>query len=213
MIRLTKNPEPPILTANKAAWAAEYMRYITNGQTPPDNVVSRYRHADIKASLIQETSGKCAYCESRMLHVTFGDVEHILPRDAQPLLTFEWDNLTLACPRCNNNKRAYYSETDPLLNPYSDNPPEHLRALGPMVVALDSIRGDLTEKVIKLNRVELIEVRKERIERLLPLISSWRLENNAARKAVLKTQIEEEAKPDKEFSMVVTQFLADLNIA
>jgi len=133
MIKLNKTGEPDVLLRNKASWTAEYLRQVAAGRGVSPTVAGRYRHEDIKSQLVTETSGKCAYCESKMLHVAFGDIEHIRPKSVNPDLTFEWENLTLVCSVCNNNKRDYDSPTEPLINPYIDNPSDHLRAYGPMV--------------------------------------------------------------------------------
>jgi hypothetical protein len=58
--------------------------------------------------------GKCCFCESKILHITYGDVEHFRPkagvrqRSGGPLespgyywLAYEWTNLFLCCQLCN----------------------------------------------------------------------------------------------------------------
>ena len=39
---------------------------------------------------IDETHGKCAYCESKIKHIDYGDIEHILPKNknARPDLCY-----------------------------------------------------------------------------------------------------------------------------
>ncbi|MEQ1829786.1 MAG: HNH endonuclease, partial [Pirellula sp.] len=46
----------------------------------------------------RETADKCAYCESKVTHVTFGDIEHIVPKSIGGKQT------TLTCGRCNNDQ-------------------------------------------------------------------------------------------------------------
>lgn len=87
---------------------------------PSETIAHRYNNKAIKDTLEKETFGKCAYCESKIRHVEFGDIEHILPKckDARPDLYVEWSNLTLACEVCNRvNKRDYYNPNIPLVNP------------------------------------------------------------------------------------------------
>ncbi len=71
-----------------------------------------YREVDVKEALIELFNGKCAYCESRFLHVYSGDVEHFRPKgeieEAFPSkkpgyywLAADWTNLFLSCRNCN----------------------------------------------------------------------------------------------------------------
>lgn len=73
---------------------------------------SAYSETDVKDALIQLFKGKCAYCESKFLHVYSGDVEHFRPKgeieEATPnkkpgyyWLAAEWTNLLLSCRNCN----------------------------------------------------------------------------------------------------------------
>lgn len=147
MIKLNKLPEPTILENNKGVWTQQYLNCVQRGQKAPDFLKYKYREEDIKATLIEETHSKCVYCESKMLHVTFGEIDHILPYSKLPELIFEWENLTLSCPRCNNSKRAYYDPNWPLINPYLDDPKLHFIFFGPMLFSLPGKkRAWLTEK-------------------------------------------------------------------
>lgn len=73
---------------------------------------SAYREPDVKEALIELFKGKCAYCESKFLHVYSGDVEHFRPKgeieEAIPnkipgyyWLAADWSNLLLSCRNCN----------------------------------------------------------------------------------------------------------------
>jgi len=73
---------------------------------------SAYSEPDVKDALIELFKGKCAYCESRFLHVYSGDVEHFRPKgeieEATPnkkpgyyWLAADWTNLLLSCRNCN----------------------------------------------------------------------------------------------------------------
>jgi uncharacterized protein (TIGR02646 family) len=156
MIKLAKLDEPEVLRQNSAAWTAILLHKIAIGESPTDHEKSRYRHSEIKEVLKHETHGKCAYCESYVLHVAFGDIEHIIPKSLQPVLTFEWSNLTLACDICNTAKGT----AEGLVDPYISDPLDYFQFLGPMVFA--SPNNDtalLTERRLQLNRSELLERR------------------------------------------------------
>lgn len=207
MIQITKTQKPSILVTNEQSWTQEYMGYINNQQTAPDNIVSRYRHKDIRSALENETHNKCAYCEAKIKPSSFGDVEHILPKKKYPQNIFNWDNLTLACEVCN---RKYKKEHDnpPLIHPYSDNPANHLVPEGPMILPTpNDSKGDTTTTILQLNRDDLILKRAEKIKSLLALVDKWAAETNQAYKAILKTQLEIEAAPSSEFSFIVSEFL------
>src|SRR5262249_27227141 len=104
MIRLRKLDRPQVLEDNFDAWTAELQSAIQANDPQIEKLKLRYRHADIKAALVEETHGKCAYCESQVRHVFPGDTEHIAPSSKRPDLTYQWTNLTLVCGVCNRNK-------------------------------------------------------------------------------------------------------------
>lgn len=64
--------------------------------------------------------------------------------------------------------------------------------------------------ILDLNRDELIERRKEKIENLLTLIDKWKNEKNSTLKKLLYSQIKKEAEPNKEFSFVIDSFLKQI---
>lgn len=86
-----------------------------------------YRHHTVKEVLIDAQHGKCAFCESKITHISYGDVEHFRPRggycqdsrsNPKPpgyyWLAYEWTNLFLACELCNRrHKRNLFPLRDP----------------------------------------------------------------------------------------------------
>lgn len=216
MIKLTKIEEPDILKENALKWTVEYLDCITNDIKPTSTIKYRYRDKSIKEQILKETHGKCVYCESKISHVCPGDIEHILPKnkDARPDLYVKWDNLTLACEVCNRDyKKDYFNEQDPLINPYEDNPEEHLIAGGPFLYNMPGDRkGYITIKILGLNRTTLIERRKERIESISSLLEKWISEQNPYIKSILKEQIIKEASSDSEYSFIIKSHLKSLGI-
>lgn len=169
MIKLTKGPEPDVLHRNAAAWTAELLAKVAAGEKPSEYLLGRYAHPQIKAALLEETHGKCAYCESPLRHVAYGDIEHILPKSVEPALRFEWRNLTIACDVCNTNK----SNSGGLIDPYQCDPATHFDFRGPLMWAKFGIEAaELTEHCLDLNRAQLVERRHERIEYLRNLVTS-----------------------------------------
>ncbi len=211
MIKLKKAKKPQILVKNAQKWTQEYCQYISNNQKPPSQVANRYNEPSIKKALEEETHEKCAYCESKIKHVSYGDIEHILPKNknARPDLYVDWDNLTLSCEQCNRSgKRTYYDPNLPLINPYVDNPEQYLIDVGPLVMSLaGNNRGMMTENILKLNRASLVERRSERIKSVSALLHLWAEEKCLPLKQILENQLHEEYSDDKEYSSTVKSYL------
>jgi len=170
MIKLEKGPEPQILTDHADEWLEELMEALAIGTKKADYLKSRYRHRDIKVALIEETFAKCAYCESKILHTSFGDIEHVIPKSKDLKYSFMWKNLTLACDVCNTRKAEFDPSEDEVIDPYTTDPDEHLAFSGTMVFSKGTELGKQTKTIMGLNRAELLERRKERLESLVSII-------------------------------------------
>jgi uncharacterized protein (TIGR02646 family) len=169
MIKLSKLPIPQRLADNGSAWTKAVVEKLAAGDVPTPTEKSRYRHPEIKAVLLNETHGKCAYCESRLQHIHHGDVEHMYPKSLDPTKTFEWENLTLSCEVCNQNK----SNKDPYLNniidPYQIDPEDHLIFIGGLVFAKPTPQGISTRILLELHRAELVEMRNDQVEKVMAI--------------------------------------------
>jgi uncharacterized protein (TIGR02646 family) len=151
---------------------------------------------------------KCAYCESKIRHVSYGDIEHIVPKSIDPSRTYEWVNLTIACDICNTGK----GDHEDLVDPYVEDPEEaHFRFMGPMVTIVPgSEPGKLTLTLLKLNRPELMEKRKERVEdlgRRLEEIVATR--DEATRRVLIRALVENESAAEAEFAACVRSYIRD----
>lgn len=208
MIRLTKQAAPETVRQRLADRAEQYAQLKAQGLEIPDSVANGYNHPEVKAVLKQETSDKCAYCESKVPHVDHGDIEHILSKRHREDLRFAFDNLTYSCAVCNNKKRDYHDEQLPLLNPYQDIPDEHLAPFGPMVMRRhNSDRGLITQRRLDLNRGELVERRQERLEQVAMLMDQLARTTNSSIRNVLEEQIRQECRMDKEYTFVVKGYV------
>ena len=214
MIRLTKLPVPKKLADNSRQWTNEYLTYFNDGvnvgKALPQTLARAYNHLTIKQALINETQGKCAYCESKMLATDPGDIEHILPKSARPDLCFEWSNLTFACTKCNREgKKDYHNDDLPLLNPYIDNPEEYLEAQEAFVFPIGkSGRGDITVNTIGLNRAGLLERRKDYLDGLRGLVKVWSMSPPGAPiKCIAEAQLQKRYASNNEYSFVIKAFL------
>jgi uncharacterized protein (TIGR02646 family) len=115
-----------------------------------------YGHDDVKQALEAMQHGKCAFCESKLKHISYGDVEHFRPKagwkqdEGDPLtrpgyywLAYTWENLLLSCQICNQrekrnlfpvatsfralNHHDKIQDEEPLfVDPSRDEPSEHI---------------------------------------------------------------------------------------
>ncbi len=205
MIKLIKGDKPAVLVAHGEEWLNIVQTALAEGRQPSAYEKSRYRHADIKAALRIETHGKCAYCESYLLHIAFGDIEHIVPKSFAVEETFRWENLTLACDICN----TYKGDGLDLIDPYIDDPNEHFIFFGPMVVPKPaSDRALVTEKRVRLNRSELLERRGKKLGGIATQIALIEKAGSAQLKAALAADlILNETSDGAEFAAVVRGFI------
>lgn len=80
---------------------------------------SVYKDNQVKEALKKLFNGKCGYCESQILLVSTGDIEHFRPKGGflddkgdlqQPgyyWLAANWNNLLLSCSNCNRTNSFY----------------------------------------------------------------------------------------------------------
>lgn len=126
---------------------------------------------------------KCAWCESWVERATsYEEVDHYRPKSHYYWLGYVWDNLIISCKPCNTLKQDQFpledeqhraadhhsdlaSERALLLNPYEDEPDEHLEWRQHML-KMRSARGEETIKIVGLNRPELRSARAEHYREL-----------------------------------------------
>jgi uncharacterized protein (TIGR02646 family) len=145
MIRVERTKKPKALLKNEKQWLKKIQEAldlaakavtkaeIENAKSKLENALDKYKHDDIKETLANKMfHGKCAYCEAKITHIDYGDIEHFRPKDTFPLLAVEWENLLLACRVCNGaaykgTKFPLDAKKQPLLiNPCIDEPNAHL---------------------------------------------------------------------------------------
>jgi uncharacterized protein (TIGR02646 family) len=205
MISLTKVEEPEVLRANGPGWLKTIEDKLAAGEIPTETEKGRYRHPQIKDALKVETHGKCAYCESTLLHIAFGDVEHISPKSLKLADTFRWDNLTLACDVCNTYKKNISN----LIDPYVDDPSHHFRFMGPMLYANpNEPRAVITAKQLKLNRPDLVTQRAKRLDAISSIMLIIKTTRDVGIKQVMLADLREnEAADHSEYAAFVRSFL------
>jgi uncharacterized protein (TIGR02646 family) len=115
----------------------------------------------------------CCYCEGNSELTGYLEIEHYKPKSLFPELSFDWDNLHYSCSRCNKNKGNKWDENAPILDPVRDFPEQHLYF---KEVILDCNKEDErtsnTINHLKLNRIELLNVRTKLLSTVLSIKKS-----------------------------------------
>lgn len=198
-----------------------------------------YAHPSVKQALIEAQHGKCCFCER--LIGTDGDVEHFRPKQAykqatgEPLqrpgyywLAYEWDNLYLACPGCNqrhkqnlfplqkntnraNNHRQTIDAEQPLfIDPGKENPEEFIGFRGEIAYAIEgNLKGKVTLDSLKLNQRSLPEARLQRLQLLKSL---WQIIQLASQKTMDK-DLQKEAEKAADLLEKATKENAEFSAA
>lgn len=226
MITIKRVPPPPAVVAKAKEVTDLIVTYLKKrdeaaaaapivpaaGKKPKDpelaKLVAKYsdEKLGLKQHLLAETHEKCAYCESKITHVDYGDIEHIVPKSVRPDLAVDLANLTVACGVCNTNKSDYYSDKAPLVDPHVDDCRKEIVFAGwGIAKALCGARGQYTLRELDLNRVALNERREDHFNKLGEVFSSWRKETDPEVRYALLLTIWDQAQPDAEYtSMCLT---------
>ncbi|MBV8756318.1 MAG: hypothetical protein JO257_03520 [Deltaproteobacteria bacterium] len=204
MIRIRRpSTVPNPLVTNGRQRRDEHIADHATGKTDFTFDRDVYGHADVKIALRTAQHDKCAFCESKVSHVAFGDVEHFRPKAAfrrqhgealtSPAyfwLAYDWTNLLFACEPCNRRHKGNLfplvdetararsaaddvtRENPVFIDPASEDPTVHIGFREEFAYAIGgSVRADATVHALGLDRPELVERRRERLQaiRLLRL--------------------------------------------
>jgi hypothetical protein len=145
---------------------------------------------DLKPWLLTLFHGKCGYCETPLGTISPIEVEHFRPKvgatelDGTTRAGYWWlaydpTNILPACLACNRGKRNRFpvagepadgphasleDEGALLLNPYVDDPDEHLDFDEAGLAVPQSERGVVTVELLALNRTSLVEARRRQMQ-------------------------------------------------
>jgi len=135
MISINKPEEPPKILSEKGkteidALCKEYeldKADYESGKKKFEFDSGIYGSKTVKNALIKAQHGKCFLCESKITHISYGDVEHFRPKGGSRQsndeemkvpgyywLAYVWENLFLACQICN---QRFKKNLFPLENP------------------------------------------------------------------------------------------------
>lgn len=192
MIHISRTAKPAVLAKNEGKWLAA-VRAATPG-TDRKLALNKYRHKKVLLALKDMFHGKCAYCESMIAHVSYPQIEHFHPKDGpngDETLAFAWDNLLLACGICNGasfkgTQFPGFADGGPLINPCVDDPDDHFdftydRATRLADVIPKTPRGQISERILGLNRLELRAYRSRQVTRVAALAAMAATNQESAR--------------------------------
>lgn len=209
MIHLKKLALPPEIQKLIQANIDEFTALKVAGEVIPKSLLRAYNTQEIKRLLKQETNCKCAYCESKMLHVDYGDIEHITPKGDDPTLRYSYNNLTLACGVCNTNKSVHLD----ILDPYRTDPKKHLFAFGSLIFRRPhSDEGSITERKLDLNRVHLVEKRQERLKALQTMADQIVRTIDISLRQLLIDEFDEQCSEKMEYSLVANAYAEQIRL-
>lgn len=199
MIRITKKFGSAIPNHLQTVGAAQTVILINNADAGKFDYKFNsaiYGHSEVKNSLIELQDYKCCFCESKIGHISYGDVEHFRPKggwiqDTETLnqpgyywLAYAWDNLLLSCQKCNQrykrnffplvnnatrniNTRDISAELPLFINPVNENPEDFISFNEEIPIAIDeNIRGVETVNKLRLDRELLNEQRRQKLNML-----------------------------------------------
>ncbi|RAS52296.1 uncharacterized protein (TIGR02646 family) [Vibrio diazotrophicus] len=118
MIKLERLPKPGFLNDKKIEELVEEFKKSGSSVWNTDQ---------IKEPLLSSSYGKCSYCECDLTEESkYMEVEHFEDKKHNPDKVVAWENLLPSCKKCNGSKSTHDVISDPILNPYVQDPREHL---------------------------------------------------------------------------------------
>lgn len=119
MIKLDRPPKPIQLTE-------EVQKQLTE-KFKDDNSKSVWKQQYIVDELLNMSSQKCCYCETKLLEESkYLHIEHYHHKSKYPDEVVEWNNLLPSCERCNINKGTHDTVRKPIINPTIEDPKKYL---------------------------------------------------------------------------------------
>ncbi|MFD2521396.1 HNH endonuclease [Emticicia soli] len=163
MIKLERNFTPIILTPSFVEQKTQEFKSKKN------------RVWDIpllKKALLELSSEKCAYCECNIMEESkYMEVEHFEDKDRYPDKVLSWENLLPSCKRCNGIKSTHDVINEPIINPFINNPSEHL-AFRLYNFSEKSMLGETTIETLDLNNMTRVVNKRFKVgQELIKLIA------------------------------------------
>jgi len=151
MIKLQRSPKPDYLTDEKVDELVEEFKQKGSN-------VWNVEH--IKEPLLKSSHGKCSYCECDLTEESkYMEVEHFEDKKNNPDKVVTWENLLPSCKKCNGSKSTHDVIAEPIINPYIQDPREHLAIRFFRMRGLTDLGKDSID-VIGLNNQERLALKR-----------------------------------------------------
>jgi 5-methylcytosine-specific restriction endonuclease McrA len=156
--------KPKVLTRNASKWKKDFLAALRRRDAVrASQLRSRYNHEEVREQLAEMYNNLCCYCEGQVGAVGANQLEHRKPVKLFPRLTFEWENLHLACAACNRAKSKKWNPRHPILDAAGSlkiaNHLEYSSSEIGIWLEWRSFRGKTTVEHADLNRRKLCEAR------------------------------------------------------
>ncbi|RDV15845.1 HNH endonuclease [Pontibacter diazotrophicus] len=154
---------------------------------------------EVKKVLLELSFNKCAYCECNVTEESkYLEVEHFEDKSNHPDKVLDWDNLLPSCKRCNGSKGAHNVNYEPIINPFKEDPKEHLKLHLYRFKGKTEI-GKTTIDVVNLNnsaravlkRFEIGEELQNSVDLAFERLEAYKANRITQRKNKLLTIVEE----------------------
>jgi hypothetical protein len=133
-----------------------------------------------------------------------------------PAKCYEWENLTLACDKCNENKGDHFREDlghsdNTLIDPYVDDPREHFHFLRELVLPRPTnMRAKTTYELLELGRSELVERRRERMNFLDAFVLAHHQAKPEHKEMIMNDMLKNHLKTSDEYYGVSASYIEHL---
>lgn len=202
MRNVTRPDKPASLRRNAGKWTRDLVTALRQRNPDPKRLRTlsdRYKCPDVRNVLDGMYSGLCCYCEAEIGVVAFDHIEHRKPKARFPRSCFDWGNLHLGCPRCNQAKGEKWVARNPILDSVADVPIEkHLtydmREVLGVVRCATTARGRTTVDHADLDRDKLREARRKVAFGVLGVIAELNCAPKSPRGSQLRLELEEKTK-------------------
>lgn len=215
MIHIERTPSPSELTQEVVAQKVAEFKETKNPV---------WNEPYIRDALLGMSHNKCCYCECDISKESkYLEVEHFHPKGKYPDEVVSWENLLPACKRCNGQKNNHDTVAEPIVNPASDCPQDHMALKHCVRFRAKDAIGQTTIDVLFLNdqdkmvlpRFQVNQVLSEKLEEFCELAQDLVSGVKTGTRCNKKLQngmiaLLQDCQPDKAYSAVkVTTVLTD----
>lgn len=202
MRNVKRTGKPRSFQRSAKKWTSELLEERRKKRPDPRRISrleNRYNCSDVRIALAEMYRGLCCYCEAEIGVVAFEHIEHRRPKARFPRYCFDWDNLHLGCPKCNQAKGKKWDEKKPILDAVTDIPIDNhltydLRDVLAIIRCAKTKRGSTTIDHAELNRDKLRDVRLKTALGVLSVIAELNRAPNSPRVSQLRLELQEKTK-------------------